>query len=116
MAGESQPRGKAFRQPDTRAFMFVVSFTAVGENQTLGNTTTLTQRLEELREPGGVLFQRCYTGRKKLMLITAPFLLLCHVFTTKEGAISAKFMVSLCNAGKQTTSRQPSSKQHLPGL
>lgn len=54
VAGETQPRGKAFRQPDTRAFMPASSFCAIGENQTLGNnTTTLTRVLEELQDPGG---------------------------------------------------------------
>lgn len=59
VAGEKQLREKAFRRPDTRAFMFFFFFQWHWgkKKQNLGkNTTTLTHKLEELQEPEGFLY------------------------------------------------------------
>lgn len=76
-----------------------------------GHTHTNTEAKRAPRARGS-LYQSCHRGRKKLLLITAEFLLICLVLTTKEGAIEGELTGSLCNAGKQIEFRQ--SKQQIP--
>lgn len=116
VAGEKQGRGKAFRQPTLELLCFPFSSSDIGEKPgPREHTHTDTEARRALRTRGS-LYQSCDRGRKKLLLITAEFLLICHVLTTKEGAIEGKLVDILCNAGKQIESRQRSSKYHLPSL
>lgn len=107
---------KGIQAANTRAFMLSFFFQWYrGKTAPKEHTHTDTEARRAPRARGS-LYQSCHRGRKKLLLITAEFLLICHVLTTKEGAFEGKLIDSLCNAGKQIESRQPSSKHHLPSL
>lgn len=116
MSGEKQGRGKAFRQPTLELLCFPISSSDIGEKTAPKERTHTDTEARRAPRARGSLYQSCHTGRKKLLLITAEFLLICHVLTTKEGAFEGKLIDGLCNAEKQIESRQPSSKHPLPSL
>lgn len=101
MAGENQGGGKAFRQPKLELLCFPFSSSDIGEQPDPREYThTDTEARRALRARGS-LYQSWHRGRKKLLLITAEFLLICHVLTTKDGAFEGELMDSLCSARKQ---------------